>query len=273
MLRAAAPSRVALIAALSLALCHAGRAQTPSVSITVSPSGTVNSAYFAVQITTSNFSSVSDVSIVVIDAAGNNYPQQVTSGSNPNFSTNFVTSQLIPSGVTCYDSSVTVQAFVTGKGTTGEPPASASAQSNIITVPIQIGYKLGAASLQTAAVTAPTTTVHVGADEPFLISSTNQFDFYRYDLFGSYAPVVYVELDTTFPASTPYTDVASTPFNDQLPPQTGDYAHQYTANHSETYSMNGIKPGSFTFNNRTLSYYPVGTIIASNTLSATATDP
>ncbi len=276
MLRTATSLRIALIAALSLVLCHTGRAQTPSASITIYPNGTITTAYFGVNITTSNFSSVSSVIIVVTDDTGKQYSQAVMSGSNPSFSTNFQTPQLIPSGGTSYNAPITVRAVVTGTGGTGEPPPAASAQSNVVTATVQIGYRLG--SSNTATVTAPTSAVHLGNQnpgQPFLIASAHQFDFYRYDQFGSYSPPVVVEIDSTFPGQAGYNILQDPGYNDDLPLQTGDCIRQFTLNYTEQgYSTSGFSnPSSFNFLDRALSYYPAGTLIANQTSTATADYP
>lgn len=185
-LRTPVLSRVALVAFVVLALCDAGRAQNPSPSVTItSPAtgSTIKSAYFYITATTANFYNVNSVTAVVTNNAGHQSSVAMTL-SNGSWMCQFNPSDLIPSGATSYNDTVTIQA--TAQGTvasdTGYNPFSpASATSSPVTVTIQVEYILGQSG-NTTKVTAPTNgaTIHL-TGSPFTTSSDHHFDFYRYD--------------------------------------------------------------------------------------------
>jgi hypothetical protein len=140
----------------------------------------------------------------------------------------------------------------------------------------QVGYILGASSLNTATVTAPTNgaTIHLSANPAsFTISSEHKMDFFRYDTFGSYSPICGIQLQTTFPAASGYNTIESGTPTFQLPLQPGDVYTIFTLTHAEPYSVQNNNPASFTFSNQASSFYPSGNVIAHGVTTATATYP
>lgn len=263
-----------LVAAAVLVLCSAGRAQAPSVSITNPlPGQTINTAYYVVHATVSGFSSNPGPSVVLVitDNAGNQTHQQMYS-SGTDYSATWNTSSVIASGATSYNATVGFQVFVTGSA--GYPPVSTSVNSTQVNDTAQVGYILGASSLNTATVTAPTNgaTVHLLPGSPaFTISSDHKMDFYRYDTFGAYSPTFGIQLQTTFPAAAGYTVIESQTPSFQLPMQSGDVYRIWSLTHAETYGGQFNSPFSLTFSNQALSFYPSGSEIASGVTTATAT--
>jgi len=258
------------------ALQHGARTVHPSVSITAPlPGQTINTAYYIVHATVSGFSSNPGPSVVLVvtDNAGNQTRQQMYS-SGTDYSATWNTSSVIVSGTTSYNATVGFQVFVTGNA--GYPPVSTSINSTQVNDTAQVGYILGASSLNTATVTAPTNgaTIHLSANPAsFTISSEHKMDFFRYDTFGSYSPICGIQLQTTFPAASGYNTIESGTPTFQLPLQPGDVYTIFTLTHAEPYSVQNNNPASFTFSNQASSFYPSGNVIAHGVTTATATYP
>ena len=186
------------------------------------------------------------------------------------------TQSLIPSGATSYNSTVTLTATATGTNYGYPPLPPVTVTSSPVQITVQVGYILGAPALTTAAVTAPkdgSTFILNGGGAQFAITSDHRWDFFRYDTFGAYTPVVNNQLETSYPAPAGLKIIGTQSVGFQLLPQIGDLATTLTLS---CLSPNEGVPAHGThlpFVNKATSFYPPSTSVASRTSSATATFP
>lgn len=122
--------------------------------------------------------------------------------------------------------------------------------------------------------TAPTNgaTVHLSPNSATVnISSDRHADFFRYDSWGSYDPVLTCQLSTTSPNATGYQQIDGGSKGFQLPQQVGDVYTVFYLTHAQPYTGSFASAFSFTFSNQAFTYYPATTIVSTAVASATAT--
>lgn len=268
--KCAASLQAALIAVTVFMLCSAGRTQ--SVSVTYPADGmTFSSAYIGVQTKIIGFARVTSAQVTVKDSAGHAFRYVLDSYDAP-YRPVCATSPLIPRGATFYNGPVTLQVSVTGTKPGSPAPITVSSQEVACTV--QIGYVLGAGSLNTATVVTPLdgTTVQSNG-KPFLIESDYRWDFFRYDSFGTYKPTLRMQLLTSFPKAAGYKPVAEQTVAWELPKQPGDVYRDFNLMHTETYSPNSKGSVGLPFVSKAMSFYPFDNPIPSGFTTATALYP
>lgn len=256
-----------LTAVTVLVLCSAGRTQ--SVSLTYPTDGmTFSSAYIGIQTEITGFARVTGAQVTVKDSAGHAF-RYVLDGYDDRFRPVCATSPLIPRGATFYNGPVTLQ--VSATGTKPGSPTPIIVASNVVTGTVQIGYVLGANSLNTATVVTPLdgTTVRSNG-EPFLIKADYRWDFFRYDSFGTYKPKLRMQLLTRFPKAVGYKPIEEQIVAWELPRQAGDVCRDFNLMHTETYSTDNKSRASLRFVSKAISFYPSGNPIPSGFTSATA---